>query len=80
MSTANPDPNWLEREQALIAKKYPENFRKSLAYYVGGQIPYDHDQREEWKARAFAIVDLALLGIEQSDSYRLVRATGQEGS
>ena len=54
-----------------VRQRWPENFRKSLAYYVGSRVEWTGD-REAWRKEVFDIVDLVLLGIEHSDSHELV--------
>lgn len=60
----------IQAQIAGVRQRWPENFRKSLAYYVGSRVEWTGE--EAWRKEVFDIVDLVLLGIEHSDSHKLV--------
>lgn len=54
-----------------VRSKYPESFRKSLAFYVGGLVEWKGDA-DRWTKDVLEVVDRVLLGIEYSETHDLV--------
>ena len=68
-----PKPGFIATELIKVREKYPETFRKTLAYYVAARVEGD-PSTPQWREKVFDTVDMLLMGIEHSDYQLVARA------